>query len=36
MTNLIHLIDGAIYLLPVIAAVGFLATVALRSLRRFA
>jgi hypothetical protein len=36
MTNLIHLIDSAIYLLPVIATIGFLMTVGLRSIRRFA
>jgi len=35
MTNLITLIDGAIYLLPILAAFGFLATVAIRSARRF-
>ena len=36
MTNLIHLIDSAIYLLPVLATLGFMAMVTVRSIRRFA
>ena len=36
MTNLITLLDAAIYLLPIAATIGFLTVVTLRSLRRFA
>ena len=36
MTNLIDLADAAIYLLPVLASIGFLTLVSVRSLRRFA
>jgi hypothetical protein len=36
MTNFIDILDAAIMMLPVAAAVGFLLTVGLRSFRRFA
>lgn len=36
MTNLITLLDAAIFLLPVVAGAGFIAHVTVRSLRRFA
>jgi hypothetical protein len=36
MTHYFDLIDAAIYLLPIIAAVSFLAVFAIRSLPRFA
>jgi hypothetical protein len=36
MTNLITLLDAAIYLLPLLAGAGFLAHLTIRSLHRFA
>jgi hypothetical protein len=36
MTNLITLLDAAIYLLPLIAGAAFLAHLTVRSVRRFA
>jgi len=36
MTNLIHLLDGVIYLLPIAASFAFVTVMTLRSLRRTA
>jgi hypothetical protein len=36
MTNLIALADAAIFLLPVVASIGFVTIATARSLRRFA
>jgi hypothetical protein len=36
MTNLIDILDAAIFLIPLMAAAVFFATLAVRSIRRFA